>query len=318
MEGAEEASFEISGELAQQGQFAAAREVQNLTGAKAWGYMKAAIQDAGLGYEAYRASRLNDEIININGRPISYKSASNLAERQAVVAELDRQYLSTYQSVNPALLNEYLFPKMRQYEAASAVEWQVEQGKILEEEQEASFGNELVGALDEAGGVDRVLTKYKYLFGSDAKTREKASDLIKTLWDNKVLNEQQLLKFANQTFQARDGKTYTIGSKWPKDFGWIPNAIQERQLENLQDESAREAQRRKKWQRSVLGLNISDGATSEDMEDLIRERGRAEGIPTSMIEETLKEVVTREELEEKDAKERADALASKVCLSLCV
>jgi hypothetical protein len=96
--------------------------VRGLSGWKRYGFMTGLAQDAGLKWGDFLENALNtDNTTQVdlgNGQTITPAQAQDKAQLAAVASVLRKQYLrmNGLTGANPALLNKYLFPNMRQGE----------------------------------------------------------------------------------------------------------------------------------------------------------------------------------------------------------
>ena len=303
------ASTEIGAELESQGYFGAAREVRNLTGFKAWGYIEAAASDGGLNYGAYYERAKRDVFVNVNGKRINYDMAENLAERSVVEAAIRRQYLNTYKDINPALLNKYLFPKMRETEAKQAIQWEADQAALLQEEKYEGARTDVYQSLRDGNYqqfVDSIALR-EADFGGPKKTRQAYKDIIDNALDAKLISPQKALELLNYKFIGRDKKQHTLGTYWGGEFGDLYTRAQDEIIENnTQTESLMKADRNKlKREARALSeqMRAEGNYISEDQERQLMEKYASLGGNPSDLADVI---TTDRDAREEDAKRKAD------------
>jgi hypothetical protein len=124
------------------GDYEGAERIRSLSGWKRYYYAKAQAEMAGKGFGAFLNENAGRQV-PVNGEMVSLKQA-NPEQRAAVVAYLSSEYMRPFQGMNKSFLGKYLFPGMRQSQAATMAALSAERQKLIR-----------ANRLDEAGVLFR-------------------------------------------------------------------------------------------------------------------------------------------------------------------
>ena len=216
------AANELSSELEVSGAPAAAREVRNLTGYRALGYMQASLQDAAVSYAGYYEGAKETVKVNVNGREINYNQANTLAERNLLQAAIRQNFMSQYKDYNPAMLNKYLWPKMKETEAAQLIQWNKNQSDLLKKERNDDAVATLTSGIKSGNGgatVYEFLETHSRSFGGDKAAREKVKEIVDGLIDARAIGTDEIQSILGYRFKNRSGKVTTLGDQFNLEFG---------------------------------------------------------------------------------------------------
>ena len=123
--------------------------------------------------------------------------------------------------MNPALLNKYLFPSMREQEGKALLAFSKERGEAIKSDRITAANDTLYAGLSgpDAGSA---LTTYIQETAADAgglgNARKKAVEVIKQGIKNGSLSAESLDNLLDAEITARDGSTQTVGKYW-REFG---------------------------------------------------------------------------------------------------
>ena len=202
---------------------------RGLSGWKGYGYARGIAQLAGSQYGAF-FERVGGELqVEVApGRYVSLDSAETSSDFAAITAEIRRQYLKNFEGMNLALLNEYLFPNMRQYEGKAAGDFAILQRERAIARRQTEAFDELAGfiqgensedGISAAEGFMKTLNTHQYSLGGDRGTAREL--LVKELTDgldgmryNPATVERMI---AEQTIMF-NGKETTLLKQFPRDF----------------------------------------------------------------------------------------------------
>lgn len=240
---------------------------RNLSGWKAYGYARGIAQLGGEQYSVFYEEAAERIKIDINGRMVSLSNAKDSSERAAVEAEIRRQYLKNFEGLNLGLLNEYLFPAMKRYEAKAATVFAIELRDRLQAERKTTLLDEFAGFVkggQPGQGFVKLINLHQYDFGGRGKTRDiLIEDLKKGLEAGRYSPEQVEELLAYQFDKDGNGKLTTIGTAFARQLQDLPELIRtaKRDILNkrLEDQSDEEA------------------AFVQDIKDKIKSRGEALG-----------------------------------------
>jgi len=170
-----------------------ADKVRRASGWRAYGQVIAKAQLGAANYPAFLAGVKDDLSVTItdengNQKTLTYATATEPEEFAALQAEARSQYLKQFAGINPAVLNEHLFPGMRQTDGKQATEWARSRGAALKDEQmQEAFSDFDNGAVNIADTWTRLVNS-----GMSAGDARKAliTRAARLRYDNKITQEQ--------------------------------------------------------------------------------------------------------------------------------
>ena len=188
---------------------ATANQIRNLSGWEAYGYAQGMATQGGLAYGQYfsdakRSAKITIEDDDGKMREVTYDSAENIGEREAVAAVIRQQFLKQYSGLQPALLNKYLFPQMKRAESAMALQWDKDQELKLEQKRKDEATSYLTQQIQAGAGgaaVKQVLDQYEGDFGGPQKTREFVQTTLESLLKNNVIDQAQATNYGASVYQ---------------------------------------------------------------------------------------------------------------------
>lgn len=291
---------------------------RNLSGWKAYGYARGIAQLGGQQYAVFYEEAAERVKIPIGGRLVTLANAKDSSERAAVEAEIRRQYLKNFEGMNLGLLNEYLFPAMKQYEAKAATSFAIEMRERLQAERKTTLLDEMAGYVknNNAGeGFIKLINLHQYDFGGRGKTREVLIQELKDGLASGRYKPEQIEALLDYEFD-KDGNGKLV--KVRKAF--------ERQFEDF-DELIRQA-KRGEIEDANEDRKLRMDAFVQDLRDRVEKRGEPlnEGERLHLMRQSLKmfdqipeylqTYTTLEDLDKTESKRRADyLLASKGFIS---
>ena len=153
-----------------------------LRGMSKWardGYIKGISAQAGAEYPAIRQQLSEHVRVQVPGKaePILLEEAQTSAEYNAVVAEIDRQFMAQFAGVSPAILNDTLFPQMKAHNTKQAIAFAAKMKKAHEEQKKDDFENEVFTLTRSTDGLQKLMTTIQrhaagYGPGSNGKVRK--------------------------------------------------------------------------------------------------------------------------------------------------
>jgi len=207
------------------------QRVRDMSGWKQYGYAMGLAQMGGINYPAFYATAKETVSVTINGKQVTYASAADTAERAAVEAEIRRQYLSKYSSINPVLLNKYLFSQMRTFEAKEAQEWAQMKSAQLKQERQEQAKDKLYADYGSGNGGQGMLDfieANKGELGYKGAREAAFENLQAYLQDDTIPLEKRqeaLDNVRDQEFVRNDGHKTTLGAAFGRDFGKAEQAL---------------------------------------------------------------------------------------------
>ena len=234
---------EVGSQLPPQTSVDVKRGVSNLSGWKGYGYAQGMAQKGAMNYPMAYQQLAQQVEVTIGGKAISLNTAQTGPERQAVEAEIRRQYLQKFAGMNTTLLNKYLFPQMRKYETQQYMEWQETQNQAFENEQKDEAKEQLFDSIktNRGGeGVMQFIEQHSATFGG----RSKAWDVIQTELEEGIKNRELTaadIENIKNTVVTVDGKKVKIGDRWSRRFGGMDDLIHSASLVDSRQRQEQEA-----------------------------------------------------------------------------
>lgn len=213
------------------------KQFRNLGGWKAYGAAKALAEQAATAYPTFYSQASENTSVVINGQEVTLSNAKSGPERAAVEELIRRQYIQRFVGLNPALLNKYLFPAMRQFEARQAVEWTDTQRTLFKEERKAEAQDFLYNGIKSGNGGQALINfiqQYSPDFGGLGNTRKVGIDILKKLIESRQITESEVNALLDHQFQAKDGSTTTVGTLWGRDFTEVKDLLYNASRTDLQ------------------------------------------------------------------------------------
>lgn len=141
------------------------------------GYIKGVLGQAAANYPAIREQLAQEVRVQVPGRdePITINEAETAAEYAAVNAAINQRFLSQFTKVNPALLNEVLFPQMKAHDSQQAIAFADKQKQIYQAERKDQFEQDVYDVFKPGGNLgdlQKVLAKYQYDLGGLGAARQ--------------------------------------------------------------------------------------------------------------------------------------------------
>ena len=187
------------------------------------GYIKGVLGQAAANYPAIREQLAQEVRVQVPGRdePITINEAETAAEYAAVNAAINQRFLSQFTKVNPALLNEVLFPQMKAHDSQQAIAFADKQKQIYQAERKDQFEQDVYDVFKPGGNLgdlQKVLAKYQYdLGGLGAARQEMLGAFKKMLVDEKI--DENTYNALTSTDQNKCLLVTLNGSTKPQCFG---------------------------------------------------------------------------------------------------
>lgn len=183
------------------------KSVRNLTGWAKYGYMRGLAEQGGANYGTFFTQAAQNLEVNVNGNTFTLMTASNGAERAAAKAAIAEQYMQQYAGMNPALLNKYLFPKMKQWENADDLEWAEKQREAFEDQKESEFKDMLFSAVNMPADMYKVkeaFALHQHTFGNRSIANQKGFEYLGELAEKGLLTQEHVEEFKKLKFLRSD------------------------------------------------------------------------------------------------------------------
>lgn len=204
-----------------------ADRVRGLSGWEKYGYTKGLIQTGAASFPAFKAAAMAEASVVIDGKTVTYENARTAEEFAALEAQVSSKFLEQYAGANPALLNKYLFPTIRQTNANAAVKFAAEQQQLRQTELKEGRKNDLY--LNIETKQPDVLSNFilNHPKGPGEGKRELAAILQAGLEDGSISGQYVLDALFEQEITYNDGSTSTIAGKDPGVFAGLRQAAED-------------------------------------------------------------------------------------------
>ena len=290
------------------------RQIRKLSGWEAVGYAEGQARLGGFLYGDYYREAKRTMKFMVNGEEITYAQAKTLPQRQEVEAQIRQSYLAKYKDMKPALLNKFMFPQMKKYEAAAAQEWQNEQDTLLQNERKDEAKQFIFSGIqtNNAGEiVYQALDLFKDDLGGDAAARQFIATHLEDLADKGLLTPDQARAILEHPFIDRSGALTTIGKKFSEFADLDEKALnydytKSQEAEKIRKINQRDYTEKLKQQEQAMLQEQPPRRFTEDhkkqmLDDWEKDFG---GDPP----EYLKNLVTREDEDDESKREQLDQL----------
>jgi hypothetical protein len=206
------------------------RQVRQLSGWQKLGYMRGQAANLADGFGVYLAETLPTFSANLNGREVTMEGAANQAEREIVLRELRRGYLSRFSGMNPAMLNEVAFPRMRAIEQRFMSEEAERANKLAQAEMKEERTAEVyqIFQTSQDPGTDFLSMVDRWSGGNTAligSSRREALTVTLDLAKAGRITQQQFDALRSSQITLRDGSTTTLEDRYPAEFDAIYDAL---------------------------------------------------------------------------------------------
>lgn len=284
----------------------AGAQVRNLSGWRAYGYARGRVQMAAMNFPAYYQSAKGTIQIEVDGRIIGFDSPDlTSAEYAALQQELISGYMSNFAGVNPALLNEYLFPTVSRYTAGETATWAAERAQEMEQEAKEQRLDDLV--VDVLAGNSNAASNYilNHPEGPRKGKQELAEVLEQGLANGTIdpdLVEQIVFE---QEITFNDGSTGTLAERDPRIFGGLRQSLEDTRDNNITRDEREIRRDEREFTNGVKGMandgHIFSPKEIDEIENWFTTRGMA--VPAWVTNLTTSQI-----LEDADARTALDTL----------
>ena len=282
----------------------AGQEVRNLSGWRAYGFARGRVQMAAQNFGAYYQGAKENAQIVVDGEVVTFNTPGLTSSQYAALQQqVISGYMSNFVGVNPALLNEYLFPAVSRYASGESAAWASERSAEIEKEIKENRMDDFI--VDVQAGDTSAASNYilNHPDGPRAGKDEMAEMMSQGL-ANGTLDPDLVEQIVFETqITFNDGSTGTLGERDPRIFGGLRQELEDTRDNTLtRDERALEREERE-FSNEINSLaNSGKIFTQEDIAEIENwyiSRGRAvpnyvTTLTTSLI---LDDAETRRQLE---------------------
>ena len=262
-------------------------KVRSMSGWAAYGYAMGKAQQGGQDYAVFQAqAAANTSVVVTNDagvqQEITLETAKTPAEFAAVQSQIRSEFLKQYSGMNPALLNKYLFPSMREQEGKALLSFSKTRGEAIKSDRITAANDTLYAGLSgpDAGAA---LTTYIQETSADAgglgNARKKAVEVIKQGIKNGSISAESLDGLLDSEITARDGSTQTVGKYW-REFGNLKQELANEQVRDFEAD-----QNTKKMDAKKYAQNLTrEWSDNEERGEYLTEDQKDQLIKESMDE----------------------------------
>lgn len=287
----------------------------NLSGWKKVGATSAmAIQGAD-NYPVYALQAKDTLELDIGNGKFTMATARNIEEYRAAEAAIRSEYLKNFTGINDALLNEYLFPGMRQYEANERAQFISQYEKNIEDRIQGERATDLLTNSKASGGegfldyVNRISGGDRNLIGP---TRRQAFETIAKAIESGQMTPSEWESIKDYEFTPRgQSKSVTIGEFYGGEAGVVEQAIAKRERALYEQQQFERNQANDEFDEIVRQKVFGEGATEEEIQQ-IEEQYMKNGF---RVPEFLKSYRTQETKNKEAQREQLIYLANRNLLT---
>ncbi len=234
-------------------------KVRGMSGWAAYGYAMGKAQQGGAEYAVFQAqAAANTSVVVTNEagvqQEITLETAKTPAEFAAVQSQIRSEFLKQYSGMNPALLNKYLFPSMREQEGKALLTFSKERGEAIKSDRITAANDTLyAGVVDPANAGEAVTTYIKNTAadaGGVGNARKKAAEVIKVGIKNGTIDSTALDNILEARITAFDGSTQTIGKYW-REFGSLKDELANEQVRDFESEQNTKKMNAQKYAQNI-------------------------------------------------------------------
>lgn len=235
--------------------------LRNLSGWKLYGATRAYAQNGAQDYSVFRSTAADTPIPFGDGE-ITLSSAKSTEEWEYANSYIRNEFLKSYNGINPALLNEHLYPKMRMAESQERVSYQEARAKVLADNRKEEVTQNLIGNLQGEDPAAGFIQHLKQQSGGDpamlgAVRRETFATMAK-LAASGVLSRQVIEGIKGGTYLRNDGQIRPIGEDFKLQFAEVEDALYQREKRTVDEREFRQDERKKQFEKQVYD-NLEKG-----------------------------------------------------------
>ena len=288
----------------------------NLSGWKRVGATASLVQQGADNYPLYALQmKSSGQTLDIGNGEFDIGKPRSPEEYKAVEAYLRTEYLKNFNGISDTVLNEYLYPGMRQFEANERGQYFSEYEKNVSSRIQGERASDLITNARASGGaglldwVNRTSGGDRNLIG---ETRRQGfatlAEAIKT--GQMSPGEWQAIK--DYEFVPRgQSKPVTIGEYYGSEASLVDNAVAQKERDDYEQKRAERAFANEEFDGLVRQKIFGEGATDEEVEQIIEQYNR-NGFS---VPEFLKSYRTQETKNKEDQREQLIYLSNRNLLT---
>ena len=269
-----------------------ADRVRGLSGWEKYGYEKGRIQNGAAGYPAFLATAKEEASVVIDGDIVTFENATEPEEFAALQAQVSSKFLEQFAGTNPALLNKYLFPTIRQENSRQAIKFAAERQQARQQELKDGRKNELY--LGIRSNQENVIQEYilNHPKGAGAGKRELAALLDAGLKNGSITGEYVQEQIFQKELTFNDGSRSTLAGKDPGIFAGLEQAAEDAIAGRIDRDSRDLADQKQKTENQILtAITEMEGEMTEANSSALIQVWR-DAHPNSPLPDSLKDAIT--------------------------
>ena len=293
---------------------------RGLTGRKLYGATVAYAIQGGETYPVFRAQNSSTPI-PFNGGQITLDGAKSEEEWEAASTYIRTQYLKIYSGVNNALLDEHMFPRMRQSEVTQKASflkglYEVKEANLKEEKARdlrsavaSNAGEGLLAFIQREAGYDPETGKNREWLGPK---RTEAFKMLTELAKKRLITSAQVAEMERYEYTHNDGTTKRLGDSFDTDFFDLKRAVYEAERSQFEEQEFKEVRTGDQLEEMFLQKQQTEGFTEAELEQATTAYRNATGGRESSV---LKNIKSTEKMQDEVARQHLQFLANRNLLT---
>lgn len=286
-------------------------KVRSMSGWAAYGYAMGKAQQGGQDYAVHMAqAAANTSVVVTNDagvqQEITLETAKTPAEYAAVQAQIRSEFLKQYSGMNPALLNKYLFPSMREQEGKALLTFSKTRGEVIKNDR-ITAANDTFSAGLSGPDAGAALITYIRETSADAgglgNARKKAVEVIKQGIKNGTISPEALDNLLDAEIEANDRSIQRVGTYW-REFGNLKQELENEQVRDFTND-----QNSKKMNAQKYAQNLrQQWSDNEERGEYLTEDQKDQLIKESMdefgyVDDSLQNLRTQQDVGDENIEE---------------
>lgn len=252
-------------------------QVRGLSAWKLYGAARAFAIQGGEEYAMFR-STVGDAPVPFNGGEITLNTARTTEEWEAANAYVRTEFMRNYNGINPALLNEHLYPKMRQLETSDRVSYQEGRNKTIQENIKEQDSQDLLHAIispgaDPAAGLIGWIAQKS---GGDSVSRSlykrRAGEILAQYAQLGLIDRTQLDAIRDGSYVRADGQSRPISEDFQAQLAGAYDAAYAREKRTVDEREFKESEQKEAFKQEIYSrLAQGQSLTNEDLDYLTKQ-----------------------------------------------
>jgi hypothetical protein len=293
---------------------------RGLSGRKLYGATVAYAIQGGENYALFRAQNSSTPI-PFNGGQITLDGAKSEEEWEAASTFIRTKYLQLYGGVNNALLDEHMFPRMRQSEITQKGAflkglYEVKETNVKEEKARdlrsavaSNPGEGLLNYIQREAGYDPTTGKNREWLGPK---RAEAFKLLTELAKKRLITSAQVAEMERYEYIHNDGTTRRLGESFDTDFFDLKRAVYEAERSKFEEQEFNEVRTGDQLEEMFLKKQQTEGFSDSELEQAADAYRNATGGRESSV---LKNIKSTEKMQDEVARQQLQYLANRNLLT---